>query len=436
MIGLLNEEEAAVRKNGKSEPLREAGGQGQLWLQLPGLVREALYETVIAAGLACVNEVLEAERSGLCGPRYQHLPGREALRAGHIASSLVLGGRRVAISRPRARSVDGRELSLPSWREWSTRDPLTARAVEQMVLGVSTRRYARSLESLPPTASVRGISKSAVSERFVYGTERKLAELMSRELGKFSFTALFIDGVHFGEHLVLAAVGVDDRGDKHVLGLREGATENSAACKALLADLIERGLDTEHSLLIVIDGAKALHKAVVEVFGARALIQRCREHKKRNVSEALPERLRTSVRTTMNQAYATRDAKRARRLLDNLAGRLEDQHPGAAASLREGLDETLTVIRLGLPENLERVLSSTNLIENLFSRVREIGRRVRRWQSGTMVLRWSAAGVLEAERNFRKIVGYRAMPMLVAALRAHDAKINRAGTVDDTEKAA
>jgi transposase-like protein len=436
MIGLLNEEEAAVRKNGKSESLREATGQGQLWLQLPGLVLEALYETVIAAGLACVDEVLETERSGLWGPRYHHLPGREALRAGHVASSLVLGGRRVAVSRPRARSVDGHELSLPSWREWSTRDPLTERAVEQMVLGVSTRRYARSLEPLPPTASVRGISKSAVSERFVYGTERKLAELMSRELGSISFTALFIEGVQFGEHLVLAAVGVDQRGEKHVLGLREGATENAAVCKALLADLIERGLDSEHSLLVVIDGAKALHKAVVEVFGARALIQRCREHKKRSVSEALPERLRASVRTAMNQAYATGDAKRARRLLDNLARRLEDQHPGAAASLREGLDQTLTVMRLGLPDSLERVLSSTNLIENLFSRVREIGRRVRRWQSGTMVLRWSATGVLEAERAFRKMVGYRAMPMLVAALRAHDAKISRGSTVDDAEKAA
>jgi len=229
---------------------------------------------------------------------------------------------------------------------------------------------------------------------------------------------------------------VDEHGDKHVLGLREGATENATTCKALLADLIERGLDPGHSLLVVIDGAKALHKAVVEVFGAKALIQRCREHKKRNVSEALPERLRGAMRTAMNQAYATRDAKRARRLLDNLARRLEDQHPGAAASLREGLDETLTVMRLGLPENLERVLSSTNLIENLFSRVREIGRRVRRWQSGTMVLRWSAAGVLEAERSFRKIAGCRAMPMLVAALRAHDAKIVRDSTVDQAEKAA
>jgi transposase-like protein len=184
----------------------------------------------------------------------------------------------------------------------------------------------------------------------------------------------------------------------------------------LLADLVERGLDTTRALLIVIDGAKALHKAVVEVFGARALIQLCREHKKRNVSDALPERLRAAVRNAMNQAYATRDPKRARRLLEGLAGRLEHQHPGAAASLREGLEETLTVMRLGLPENLERVLSSTNLIENLFGRVREIGRRVKRWPNGTMVLRWTAAGVLEAERGFCKLVGYRAMPILIATL--------------------
>jgi putative transposase len=325
---------------------------------------------------------------------------------------------------------------LPSWREWSTRDPLTERAVEQMVLGVWTRRYARSLEALPPAASVRGISKSAVSERFVYGPERKLAELMSREFGGLSLAALFIDGVHFGEHVVLGAVGVDELGEKHVLGLREGATENTAAVRALLADLSGRGLDSEHSLLVVIDGAKALHKAVVEVFGARALMQRCREHKKRNVSEALPERLRAAMRTAMNQAYASRDAKRARRLLNNLARRLGAQHPGAAASLCEGLDETLTVMRLGLPDHLERVLSSTNLIENLFSRVREIGRRVKRWQSGTMVLRWSAAGVLEAEPGFRKIAGYRAMPLLLAALRARDAKTQRQSTVDDAEKAA
>src|SRR6202166_3845335 len=425
-----------MNKSAKSKDGRKAVGPGQQWLHLPGLVREALYDTVIGAGLACVDEALEAERVALCGERYEHLADRQALRAGHVASSLVLGGRRVAMQRPRARSVEGRELRLPSWREWSARDPLDERALEQMVLGVSTRGYARSLEPLPEAVAVRGVSKSAVSERFVYGTERKLAELISRELRQLRVVALLIDGVHFGEHVVLAAVGVDEHGDKHVLGLREGATENAAAVRALLADLVERGLDTNRALLIVIDGAKTLHKAVMAVFGARALIQRCREHKKRNVTDALPERLRASVRSAMNQAYATREAKRARRLIDNLARRLEHQHPGAAASLREGLDETLTMMRLGLPENLERVLSSTNLIENLFSRVREIGRRVKRWQSGTMVLRWTAAGVLEAERGFRKVAGYRAMPTLVAALCARDAQCGANPEVDVAEKAA
>src|SRR5271157_2554393 len=426
-----------MRKSDKSDGGRKAGDAGQLWLRLPGLVGEALYETVIGVGLACVDEALEAERAALCGARYVHRADRQALRAGHLASSLALGGRRVAVSRPRVRSVEGRELKLPSWQEWSARDPLDQRALEQMVLGVSTRRYARSLEPLPQTVQVRGVSKSAVSDRFVYGTERKLAELMSRNLRGLALVALMIDGVHFGEHVVLAAVGVDERGGKQVLGLREGATENAAAVKALLADLVERGLDTNRSLLIVIDGAKALHKAAVEVFGHRALIQRCREHKKRNVSDALPERHRATVRTAMNQAYATRNAGRARRLLDNLARRLQHQHPGAAASLREGLEETLTVMRLGLPENLERVLSSTNIIENLFSRVRAIGRRVKHWQSGTMVLRWTAAGVLEAERGFRKLAGRRAMPTLVAALRAHDTQFNSARPgVDETEKAA
>jgi len=283
---------------------------------------------------------------------------------------------------------------------------------------------------------VRGISKSAVSERFVVGTQRRLAELMRRDLSGLKLVALLIDGVHFAEHVVLAAVGIDSSGEKHPLGLREGATENAAACTALLTDLIERGLNPERALLVVIDGAKALRKAVLEVFGARALLHRCHAHKKRNVAEALPQRMRAPVHSAMNQAYATGDPKRARRLLENLAGRLESDHPGAAASLREGLDETLTVMRLGLPENLERVLSSTNLIENLFSRVREIARRVKRWQGGTMILRWTAAGVLDAERHFRKIAGYRALPKLVAALRAHDAALDRQRRVDNRKQAA
>jgi len=404
---------------------REQSSQGQLRLPLRELVREALFDTVIVSGLGFVGEVLEEERAVLCGPRYERDPQRAALRAGQVRSSLSLGGRRVAVERPRVRSVAGHELSLPSWRAWSGRDPLEQRAMEQMLVGVSTRRYARSLEPLPGELKVHGIGKSVVSDRFVVGTAGRLAALMQRRLGGLQLIAVMIDGVHFAEHVVLAAIGIDVGGAKHVLGLREGATENAAACKALLADLIERGLPTERGLLFVIDGAKALHKAISDIFGERALIQRCREHKKRNVTDALPERLRSSVRSAMSQAYATRDAKRAARLLENLARRLEAGHPGAAASLREGLQDTLTLTRLDLPEALERVLSSTNLIENLFSRVRDLAHRVKRWQGGTMILRWTAAGVLEAERSFRRIAGYRALPKLIAALRAHDAAIDR-----------
>jgi putative transposase len=318
-----------------------------------------LLDAVILSGFGFVQDELEAERTALCGERYAHQAQREAVRAGHVPSSLVLGGRRVEIERPRARSTDGHELSLPSWRAWSARDPLDERAFEQMVVGVSTRRYARSLEPLPQEIGVRGISKSVVSERFVVGTQRRLAELMRRDLSGLKLVALLIDGVHFAEHVVLAAVGIDSSGQKHSLGLREGATENAAACTALLTDLIERGLNPERAILVVIDGGKALRKAVLEVFGARALLHRCHAHKKRNVAESLPQRMRAPVHSAINQAYATGDPKRARRLLENLARRLESDHPGAAASLREGLDETLTVMRLGLPENLERVLSST-----------------------------------------------------------------------------
>lgn len=394
-------------------------------MPLREFARQALWDTVVLSGLAFVEEQLETERTALCGPRYAHRRRRGAVRAGRVASSLTLGGRRIKFARPRARGTAGHELSLPSWPAWSSRDPLDERAFEQMVLGVSTRRHARSLEPSPESFQARGVGKSAVSRRFVAGTRRKLDELMRRDLSGLALAALMIDGVRFAGHVILAAIGIDHSGCKHVLGLREGATENAAAARALLAGLIERGLDGGGCLLVVIDGAKALRKAVGEVFGQRALIQRCQAHKRRNVLEALPERLRAETHRALNLAYAAGDPKRARQLLERLARQLEDAHPGAAASLREGLDETLTVMGLRLPRGLARVLSSTNLIENLFSRVREISRRVRHWQGGAMAPRWTAAGVLEAERGFRRVAGCEAMPKLLAALRAHDRAINR-----------
>lgn len=418
----------ADRRRAKKQALR-----GQLELPIGVLVREALLETVVVAGLASVQALLEREREALCGPRYRHDRRRRALRGGHLESSLVLGGRRVGVKRPRVRSAGGGELGLPSWRLWSARDPLDQRTLEQMILGVSTRHYARSLEPLPAPLRVRGVRRSAVSRRFVTHTEHKLAQLLSQSLAALDLPVLMIDGVHFGTHVVLVALGITAQGDKRVWGLWEGATENAAACKALLADLAERGLKTDRTLLVVIDGSKALARAVRDTLGRRALIQRCREHKKRNVTDALPEKLRLLVRQAMNQAYATPDAQRARRLLENLARKLGRDYPGAAAALGEGLQETLTVTRLGLPEQLARALATTNPIENLFSRVRAIARRVSHWQGGNMVLRWAAAALTECQPSFHRIYGWKAMPVLIAALRKCDTAPT---TIDPNEAAA
>ncbi|MGC2409295.1 MAG: IS256 family transposase [Methyloceanibacter sp.] len=407
-----------MRKNGRRAGKSKAPSR-QLDLLPP------LHEWVAAAGLAAVMELLERERAALCGMRYRHDRSRSAFRGGHVASSLVLGGRRVGVRRPRVRSRNGRELKLPSWAAWSARDPLTRRAMEQMLLGVSTRKYARSLESLAPGLKQRAIGRSAVSRRFITHTEHKLTQLLSRNLAALELPVLMVDGVHFGAHVVLVAMGIDRQGNKRVLGLWEGATENAAACKALLANLAERGLRTDRAILVVIDGSKALAAAVRDVFGARALIQRCREHKKRNVTDALPKPMRNPIRQFLNRAYASGDVERIAKLLEQQARKFHHAHPGAAAALREGLEETLTVTRLGVPEQLQRALCSTNPIENLFSRVRAIAHRVSRWRDGYMVLRWSAAALTECQPTFRRIYGWKTMDVLIRALRAHDAALDR-----------
>jgi transposase-like protein len=402
----------------------------QLRLPLANLMRATLLDTVITAGSVEAIKILEEEREALCGPKHTQREDRRAYRHGHCAGSLVMGGRRVTLPRPRVRSLEGQELELPAWKLWSDEDPLEERAMAQMLLGVSTRGYANSLEALPAPLPERGKGRSAVSRRFVRRTQKRLTELLRRDLSGLNLAVLMIDGIHFEDHVVLTALGIDEGGHKHVLGLWEGATENARACKGLLEDLIGRGLGTDRALLVVIDGAKALHKAVSDVFGKRALIQRCQEHKKRNVADQLPESMRPSLRRAMNEAYESSDPQRALRLLENLAARLEGEHPGAAASLREGLAETLTVIELGLTGWLRFTLRTTNPIDNLFSSVRKVTNRVKRWRGGRMMLRWCAASVLDASTRFRRIRGCAEMPKLVAALRAHE------GTLDQEDAVA
>lgn len=404
---------------------------GQRVLPLASVIftlRRGLRDFVVEAGTQALAALLEEERTELCGERYRHDSDRRAVRAGHATGELVMGGRKTRVRRPRVRSADGsEEIGLPSWRQFSIEDPLEREAMEKVLIGVSTRKYRRALEALPPEVDEFGTSKSAVSRRFVAATRRQMADWLGRNLSGLRLASVMIDGLAFGKHLVLIALGIDADGKKHVLGLHEGASENAAACGALLDDIIERGVSTQHSLLFVIDGAKALHKAIVARFDGRALIQRCQVHKMRNVKEHLPDELHASVAATMRQAYAARDERTAKRQLETLARQLEEEHPGAAASLREGLVETLTVIRLQLPASFARTFATTNPIENLNSTARWTCRNVKRWRSGTMVERWACAAMQEAASRFRRVKCAKSgMPVLVAALAANDAKLDGA----------
>lgn len=273
---------------------------------LTDLVRADLREFVVSAGIAALTEVLEREREAVCRPRYAHLPARRARRAGSAPGELVLGGRRVQVRRPRARTMASEEVALPTRSTFAAKDPLEARAVEQMLVGVTTRRYGRSLEALPADLPARGTSKSAVGRRFVAATERKMAEWLARDLSGLDLAVLMLDGIYVEEHVLLVALGFDADGQKHVLGVREGATENAASCAALLADLRDRGLNTDRPILAVIDGSKALAKAVRDVFGGKALIQRCQAHKTRNVLDQLPDGQRPSVRQALREALRLR----------------------------------------------------------------------------------------------------------------------------------
>lgn len=384
--------------------------------------RAELMELAVASGLQVLTTMLEDDRTAICGARYQHQTARQATRAGTVPSEVVFGGRKVAIRRPRVRA-NGEEVSLPTFAVMAGEDPLNRRVVEQMLVGVATRQYARSLEPLPSTMTTRSVSKSAVSRRFVAKTAAQLAAWRSTALDALDLVALLIDGVHIAEHCIVVALGIDHTGRKHALGLWDGSTENAAVCQSLLADLQSRGLRTDRSLLVILDGSKALHKAVTQTFGSAALIHRCHVHKLRNIVEHLPEGQRAWVRAIVVRAYKQTDVAIARRMLHDLARRLEDRYPSGAASVREGLDETLTVLSLGLSDRLRQSLVTTNAIESLISRTRHVKRNVKRWRGGQMVLRWTAAAVLEAVKGFRRLKGHKDMPKLVAALRARDQQL-------------
>lgn len=386
--------------------------------ELAGKVKQGLLAFSVGVGLEVLRTILEEDRTAIVGESGKHNLERAAYRHGSDPSSLTLGGRKVVVDRPRARSLSGEEIALPTWEAFKGDELLSEMAFERMVAGVSTRKYDIALE---PVGDVepKATSRSTVSRRFVNRTRLAFGELMAKDLSELSICALMIDGEQIGDHTVIVALGIDDQGNKHALGLREGTTENAAVCKGLLSDLVDRGLDFSNGILLVIDGGKGLRKAIKEVFGSLGLVQRCRLHKERNVADHLPEHLRAQVRKKMRRAWSERDPEKALSQLQHLAHWLEERHPGAAESLREGMDETLTIMRLGIPPGLAKTLFSTNPVESMISVGRTTQRNVTRWRSGKMVERWVAAGIEVAQKQFRKVKGYNEIPILINALAAH-----------------
>jgi putative transposase len=390
--------------------------------ELVGAAKEGLLALSVGVGLGVVHELMELEVAEVVGPRGKHNRDRTAKRHGHEDGSMTLGGRRVQVSRPRMRSADDeRELPVKSYEHFAERDPLTRAVMDRMLAGVSTRKYAGVGE--PVGAGVEesssATSKTSVSEMFIERTATALSELMGRRLEDVRLAVMMLDGMEIAERTHVVALAITTEGVKIPLGLWEGSTENATLARTLLADLVDRGLDPEQAIMFVIDGGKALRRAIKDVFGERALVHRCHRHKERNVTDLLPERDRDQVRGRVRAAWSLTDPELAEQRLQLLASELDRTWPDAAASLREGMAETLTLMRLEITGQLAKTLSSTNPCESMIEIVRHTQRNVKRWREGDMRRRWTAAGMLVAEQQFRRIIGYRDLARLVIAIARH-----------------
>jgi transposase-like protein len=390
--------------------------------ELVGAAREGLLALSVGVGLGVVHELMELEVTEVVGPKGRHNPERAAKRHGHEDGSMTLGGRRVPVRRPRVRSADDEhELPVKTYEYYADRDPLTKAVMDRMLAGVSTRRFAGVGEPVGEEIerAASATSKTSVSELFVERTATALEELMSRRLDDVRLAVMMLDGMEIADATHVVALGITTEGVKIPLGLWEGSTENATLARTLLADLVDRGLDPEQAILFVIDGGKALRRAIKDVFGEHALVHRCHRHKERNVIDLLPERDRDQVRGRLRAAWALTDPQLAEQRLGLLASELDRTWPDAAASLREGMSETLTLMRLGITGQLARTLCSTNPCESMIEIVRYTQRNVKRWRDGNMRKRWTAAGMLVAEQQFRRIIGYRDLAKLVIAVERH-----------------
>ncbi len=390
-------------------------GEGQALLPMLELIEQAemaVDELIDVAGRATIEAVLTLSAQELAGSKH---PGKRT--GGNIGwhgeqdGVVSLAERKVRISKPRLRQKGkgkSREVEIPAYAAMRTHSGIGGRMLDILMRGVSTRNYAQVLPEMGETV---GVSKSQVSRKFVEASEKSLKELIERRFDDKEILIVYIDGIVFGGHHVIVAIGVDSEGYKHVLGLRDGASENATVCTALLEDLVERGVKPDRRRLFVIDGSKALRKAIDAVYGTDNPVQRCRNHKRKNVLDHVPDSMKDTVKATMNAAYRL-DSDKGMARLEELAKMLETLHPSAAGSLREGLAETFTVNRLGLPGALRRCLCTTNVIESPNSGIRQRTGRVSRWKDGSMLLRWVASALIETEKSFRRIMGWKQLWML------------------------
>ncbi len=394
----------------------------QMMLPLAGIVsmlQEGVGHLMREAGLMLMMGVMEEEVRHIAGERSVPNADRQASRWGKERGYCVVDGQKVPIQRTRLRDKANHEVRLGSYELFQRSGPLEGAVWEKMMRGLSTRNYGPVVKDF---ATAYGIEKSAVSEHFIEASKEKLKALMERPLGDLKLCAVLIDGTPFKGRQMMVALGIGNDGTKTVLGLREGATENTAVVSGLLSDLVERGLDFNIPRLYILDGGKALATAVKKQAGEAAFIQRCQVHKKRNVIDHLPEEYKAEVKRKLQNAYSMVEYTDAKRALERLHRELMDINPSAARSLEEGMEETLTVHRLRVPQQLRRTLSNTNVIESAFSIVETVCRNVKRWRDGDHIERWIASGLLVAERQFRKVIGYREIPMFTASMQSTLAK--------------
>ena len=381
-----------------------------------GAMREGLLAFSAAAGLVVMQQMLTEELTSIVGQKHAKLVDRVGNWHGTTTGQVVLGSQKVAVARPRGRYVDGGEVELATWETFASEDLLRQVVVERMLAGVATRRHVDVID--PVGVAGKATSKSAVSRRFKAATEKAMSDLLARDLTGLETAVLMIDGLNVADQMITVALVITADGTKVPVGLMLGDTENAVVVTDLLADLVARGLRFEHGILAVLDGSKALRKAVVKVFGERALIQRCTLHKRRNVIGYLPVDERDAVDRRLAIAFAQIDPAKGLKACRDLARQLDGPHPDAAASLREGLEDMFTVAGLGVTGRLRQSLTNTNCVESMISICRTTTGRVKHWRTGTMKKRWIAAGMLEAERSFRRLKGYADMPVVVNAITA------------------